>query len=99
MSSSDYQQDIKNIEEIEKESKDENVNQLYKGLNLERKEPFPLRRIHQAKARDDKATIQANRKLKQIRLKGFLQPNQPNPFISLLNLQIAPMACNKFPLL
>lgn len=50
MSSSDYQQDKRNIEEIEKESKDENVNQLYKRFNLQRREPFPLQIIHQAKA-------------------------------------------------
>lgn len=42
--------------------------------------------------RNDIANVQANRKLKQTRLKGFLQPNQPNTLISLLNLQRASMA-------
>jgi hypothetical protein len=68
------------------------VNQLYKGFNWGRRKSSPLCRIHQVKVHDDRANVCANRKLKQIGLSGFLQPNQLNPLISLLNFQKPPMA-------
>lgn len=68
------------------------VNQLYKGFNWGRRKSSQLCIIHQIKAHDDKTNVCANRKLKKIVLNGFLQPNQLNPLISLLNFQKPLMA-------
>jgi hypothetical protein len=50
------------------------MNQLYKGFNWGRRKSSSLCVIHQIKARDDRANVCVNRKLKQIGLNGFLQP-------------------------
>jgi hypothetical protein len=89
MNLSDYQQDKGNFEERKRESKEKkleslsfnvgtsiHVNQLYKGFNYGKKKSSPLHKIHHIKTRDDRTNVCANRKLKQIRLNGFLHPNQ-----------------------
>lgn len=104
MNLNDYQQDKGKFEEKKMESKEKKleslsfnveismlVNQLYKGFNWGRKKSSPLRIIHKIKVCDDRTNVCVNRKLKKIGLNGFLQSNQLNPLISLLNFQKPPM--------
>jgi hypothetical protein len=48
----------------------------------------------QIKTQDDKSNLYANKKLNQ-RLNGFLEPNQCNPLLSLLDIEKTPMVIPK----